>query len=110
MISQSYQICKSHCIFHSLTSHQTMTSYDYDYVNFIVSALNSAIKINSKETDYTVNYWIDYTNVREKPIEVAISLLWNASIHLIFLSRMKVSYIDCTEKCIDRNGVCAKKI
>ena len=43
-----------------------MTSYDYDYMNFIVSLLNWAMKIKSKETDYTVNYWIDYTNERGK--------------------------------------------
>ena len=29
--------------------------------------LNRAIKIKSKEADYTINYWIDYTNERGKP-------------------------------------------
>ena len=28
--------------------------------------MNWAIKIKSKETDYTINYWIDYTNERGK--------------------------------------------
>ena len=67
MISQSYQACKPRCIFHSLISHQTMTIYDYDYMNFIVSVLNWAIKVKSKETYYAVNYWIYYSNEREKP-------------------------------------------
>lgn len=35
------------------------SDYDNDYVNFIVSVLNWAIEIKSKETDYTVNYQID---------------------------------------------------
>ena len=29
--------------------------------------LNGAVKIKSKEADYTINYWIDYTNQRGKP-------------------------------------------
>ena len=29
--------------------------------------LNWAIKVKSKEADYTINYWIDYTNERVKP-------------------------------------------
>ena len=29
--------------------------------------LNRAIKIKSKEADYTINYWVDYTNERGKP-------------------------------------------
>ena len=45
--------------------------------------------MKSKEADYTINYSIDYTNGRENPIEVAISLLWNAPIHFIFLSRIE---------------------
>ena len=28
--------------------------------------MNSAIKMKTKETDYTINYWIDYTNERGK--------------------------------------------
>ena len=50
-----------------------MTSYDYDYMNFIVSVLNWAVKIKSKETDYTVNYLIPMRE--ENPKEVTISLL-----------------------------------
>ena len=33
----------------------------------MISVLNWAIKIKSKETDYTVNYQICYTNERGKP-------------------------------------------
>ena len=44
-----------------------MNTYDYDCMNFIVSVLKWAIKIKSKETDYIVNYQIDYTNERVKP-------------------------------------------
>ena len=44
-----------------------MTCYDYDYMNFIVSLLNWAIKIKSKETDYIVIHWINYINERGKP-------------------------------------------
>ena len=51
--------------------------------------MNWAIKIKPKENDCTINYLIGYTNERGNPIEVDISLLWNASIHLIFLSRME---------------------
>ena len=29
--------------------------------------LNRAIKIKSKEADYTINYWVDCTNERGKP-------------------------------------------
>ena len=29
--------------------------------------LNRAIKIKSKEADYAINYWVDYTNDRGKP-------------------------------------------
>ena len=43
-----------------------MIIYEYDYMNFIVSILKWAIKIKSKENDYTVNYQIDYTNERGK--------------------------------------------
>ena len=43
-----------------------MTIYDYDYMNFIVSALNRAIKIKSKETDYAVNYQNNYNIERGK--------------------------------------------
>ena len=44
-----------------------MNTYDYDCMNFIVSVLKWAIKIKSKETDYTANYWTDYTNVGGEP-------------------------------------------
>ena len=44
-----------------------MTIYDYDYMNFIVSVLNRAIKIKSKETDYAVNYQNNYNIERGKP-------------------------------------------
>ena len=50
-----------------------MTSYDYDYMNFIVSVLNWAVKIKSNETDYNVNYLIPMRE--ENPKEVTISLL-----------------------------------
>ena len=65
----------------------------------------------------------------ENPIEVAISLLWNASIHFIFLSRMEgkiplarsvSKHINynllnltgnyLTESCKKSNGVSAEKI
>ena len=45
-----------------------MTIYDYDNMNFIVSVYNCAVKIRSKETDCTVNYQMDYTNERGKPL------------------------------------------
>ena len=44
-----------------------MNTYDYDCMNFIVSVLKWAIKIKSKETDYTANYWTDYTNEGGEP-------------------------------------------
>ena len=56
-------------------------------MDFIVSVLNWAIKIKSKETDYTVSYWIPMRE--ENSIEVAISLLWNVFVLFIFLSRME---------------------
>ena len=43
------------------------SDYDNDYVNFIVSVLNWAIEIKSKETDYTVNYQIDCPKEWGKP-------------------------------------------
>ena len=64
-----------------------MTICDYDSINFIVSVMNWAIKIKSNETDYTIEQIIPMR--QENSIEVAISLLWNASIHFIFLSRME---------------------
>ena len=64
-----------------------MTICDYDSMNFIVSVMNWAIKIKWNETDYTIEQIIPMR--QENSIEVAISLLWNASIHFIFLSRME---------------------
>ena len=49
--------------------------------------MNWPIKIKPKETDSTINYWIDYNMRKENPIEADIILLWNASIHFICLSR-----------------------
>ena len=51
--------------------------------------MNWAIKIKPKETDYTINYWKIIPTREENLIEVDISLLWNASIHFIFLPRME---------------------
>ena len=36
-------------------------------MNFTVSVLNWVIKIKSKETGYTINYWMNYTYERGKP-------------------------------------------
>ena len=67
-----------------------MTSCDYDYMNFIASVLKV------KRNWLYLNYWIP---IREEiPIEVAISLLWNAFIHF-FCKEWKVRYHYCTEWC-----------
>ena len=51
--------------------------------------LNRAIKIKSKEADYTINYWVDYTNERGKPNRGCHKLALKCSIHFIFPARME---------------------
>ena len=99
-MSQSYQACKSRCIFHSLTSHQTVTIYDYDNTNFIVFVLNWAMKIKLKETDYTVNYCIYYTNERGKPKRGYHKPALKCFYSFYFCQERKVRYYYCTEKYI----------
>ena len=69
-----------------------MSSYDYDYASFIVFVLNWAVKIKSKESDYAVNYWIDYTNERGKPNKGCDKPALKCFYFLFFCQEWKVRY------------------
>ena len=62
--------------------------------------MNWAIKIKSKETDYTINYWIDYTNERGKPNRSCHKPALKCFYSFYFMSRMEGKIATITEKCI----------
>ena len=89
--------------------------------------MNWAIKIKSKETDYTINYWIDYTNERGKPnggchkpaLKCFYSFYfsvkngrWDTITKkcIYAYNLLNVTDINLSESCKKSNGVSAEKI
>ena len=89
--------------------------------------MNWAIKIKSQETDYTINYWIDYTNERGKPnggchkpdLKCFYSFYYSAKNggwdtitgkYIYAYNLLNVTDINLSESCKKSNGVSADKI
>ena len=61
--------------------------------------MNWAIKIKSKETDYIINYWIDYANERGKP-NTGCNKPALKCIYSFYFSVKNGRWDTITEKCI----------
>ena len=66
-----------------------MTSYDYDFMNFIVFVLNWAVKTKSKETGYTKQILHAFLfNIKNYSPEVIDIHRYEAELNIILLPRV----------------------